>query len=91
MQRWGLALLVPYVLLFLVFVLYPVLYGFWLARSPAAYAKLFEDPVFFRTVVNTLVFVVVAVNVKFVIALYLSGFFVNTRPWIRWLSVGSWI
>ncbi len=87
MQRWGLALLVPYVLLFLVFVLYPVLYGFWLARSPAAYAKLFEDPVFFRTVVNTLVFVVVAVNVKFVIALYLSGFFVNTRPWIRWLSV----
>jgi len=87
MQRWGLALLVPYVVLFLVFVLYPVLYGFWLARSPAAYTKLFEDPVFFRTVVNTLVFVVVAVNVKFVIALYLSGFFVNTRPWIRWLSV----
>ena len=87
MQRWGLALLVPYALLFLVFVLYPVLYGFWLARSPAAYGKLFEDPVFFRTVVNTLVFVVVAVNVKFVIALFLSGFFVNTRPWIRWLSV----
>jgi multiple sugar transport system permease protein len=87
MQRWGIALVVPYVLLFLVFVLYPVLYGFWLARSPAAYAKLFEDPVFFRTVVNTLVFVVVAVNLKFVAAMFLSGFFVNTRPWIRWLSV----
>jgi multiple sugar transport system permease protein len=87
MQRWGIALVVPYVLLFLVFVLYPVLYGLWLARSPAAYAKLFEDPVFFRTVVNTLVFVVVAVNLKFVAAMFLSGFFVNTRPWIRWLSV----
>ena len=87
MQRWGIALVVPYVLLFLIFVLYPVLYGFWLARSPAAYAKLFEDPVFFRTVVNTLIFVVVAVNLKFVLAMYLSGFFVNTRPWIRWLSV----
>ena len=87
MQRGGIALVVPYVLLFLIFVLYPVLYGFWLARSPAAYAKLFEDPVFFRTVVNTLIFVVVAVNLKFVLAMYLSGFFVNTRPWIRWLSV----
>jgi len=87
MQRWGIALVVPYALLFLVFVLYPVVYGFWLARSPAAYARLFEDPVFFRTVANTLIFVVVAVNLKFVLAMFLSGFFVNTRPWIRWLSV----
>jgi len=86
-QKWGLALLVPYVLLFLVFVLYPVFYGLWLARDPASYAKLFEDPIFFRTVVNTVIFVVVAVNVKFVIAMFLSGFFVTVRPWIRWLSV----
>jgi multiple sugar transport system permease protein len=86
-QKWGLALLVPYVLLFLVFVLYPVFYGLWLARDPASYAKLFEDPIFFRTVVNTLVFLVVAVNLKFLMALYLSGFFVHERAWIRWLSV----
>ena len=51
-------------LVFLVFVLYPVSYGLWLARHPESYGTLFEDPVFFRTVVNTLVFLVVAVNVK---------------------------
>ena len=39
----------PYVLVFLVFVLYPVGYGLWLARHPASYVKLFDDPIFFRT------------------------------------------
>ena len=37
--------------------------------------RLFEDPVFFRTAVNTVVFLLVAVNLKMVIALGLSGFF----------------
>ena len=86
-QVWGLILIAPYVLVFLVFVLYPVTYGLWLARHPASYITLFEDPVFFRTVVNTIVFLLVAVNLKFLLALYLSGFFVHERRWIRWLSV----
>jgi multiple sugar transport system permease protein len=86
-QVWGLILIAPYVLVFVVFVLYPVTYGFWLARNPASYVKLFDDPVFFRSVVNTIVFLLVAVNLKFLLALYLSGFFVHERRWIRWLSV----
>jgi multiple sugar transport system permease protein len=86
-QFWGLILIAPYLLVFAVFVLYPVTYGLWLARNPATYLRLFEDPVFFRTVVNTIVFLLVAVNVKFLLALYLSGFFVHERKWIRWLSV----
>jgi len=86
-QVWGIVLIAPYLLVFLVFVLYPVTYGLWLARSPASYQKLFEDPVFFRTVVNTIVFLLVAVNLKFLLALFLSGFFVHERVWIRWLSV----
>jgi len=86
-QAWGIVFLAPYVLVFLVFVLYPVFYGLWLARDPASYTKLFEDPIFFRTVVNTIVFLLVAVNLKFVIALYLSGFFIHNRTWIKWLSV----
>jgi multiple sugar transport system permease protein len=86
-QVWGLILIAPYVLVFLVFVLYPVTYGLWLARNPASYVKLFDDPVFFRSVVNTIVFLLVAVNLKFLLALYLSGFFVHERAWIRWLSV----
>jgi multiple sugar transport system permease protein len=86
-QTWGLILIAPYLLVFAAFVLYPVTYGFWLARNPATYLRLFEDPVFFRTVVNTIVFLLVAVNLKFLLALYLSGFFVHERNWIRWLSV----
>ncbi len=82
-ELWGRLLVVPYVLLFLGFVLYPVMYGFWLARDPQNYVKLFADPVFFRTAVNTFIFLVVAVNLKMVIALGLSGFFVQTRWWIK--------
>ena len=54
-QTWGLILLAPYVLVFLVFVLYPVGYGLWLARHPESYVQLFDDPIFLRSVVNTLV------------------------------------
>lgn len=84
---WGRALLVPYVLIFLVFVLFPVGYGLWLARDPQNYVKLAEDPIFFRTVVNTLIFIGVAVNLKMLIALGLSGFFVQSRWWIKALSL----
>jgi multiple sugar transport system permease protein len=86
-QLWGLILIAPYVLLFLVFVLYPVLYGLWLARDPASYVKLWDDPVFLRSVANTGVFLLVGINLKMLIALFLSGFFVHTRTWIKWLSL----
>ena len=85
-QFWGRVFVVPYLLIFLVFVLYPVGYGLWLARNPQSYVKLFEDPIFFRTVINTIVFLVVAINIKMGLALFLSGFFVQTRWWIKWLA-----
>ena len=34
-EFWGRMLVLPYLLVFLVFVLYPVGYGLWLARDPA--------------------------------------------------------
>jgi multiple sugar transport system permease protein len=86
-QMWGLVLLAPYVLVFLVFVLYPVGYGLWLARHPQSYVELVNDPIFASSVVNTLLFLIVAINIKMVAALFLSGFFVTARPWIKWLSV----
>jgi len=86
-QVWGLVLVAPYVLIFLVFVLYPVLYGFWLARTPDSYVQLFADPIFARTVRNTLIFLLIGINLKMIIALFLSGFFVESRAWIRWLSL----
>jgi multiple sugar transport system permease protein len=86
-QTWGLILLTPYILVFLVFVVFPVGYGLALARHPESYEKLFEDPVFFRSLINTIVFVLVGINLKMIVALFLSGFFVQTRMWIKWLSL----
>ena len=86
-EFWGRVLVLPYLLVFLVFVLYPVGYGLWLARHPESYVKLFDAPIFFRTAVNTLVFLVVGMNIKMVIALVLSGFFVQPRWWIKALSL----
>src|SRR5512138_3167379 len=86
-QFWGRALVLPYLLVFVVFVLYPVGYGLWLARHPSSYVQLFDDPIFFRTAVNTIIFIVVAINLKMMVALGLSGFFVHERWWIKVLSV----
>jgi len=84
---WGTMMVVPYLLVFLVFVLYPVCDGLWLARHPASYVKLFEDPIFFRSAINTIVFIVVAINLKMMVALLLSGFLIQQRWWIKILSL----
>src|SRR5438876_3495600 len=86
-QVWGIALLAPYALVFLASVVYPVSYGLWLARAPRNYVALWHDPIFARAAVNTLIFLVVGINVKMLIALFLSRFFAQQRPWIKWLSV----
>ena len=86
-QAWGIIMIAPYVLVFLLFVLYPVGYGLWLARQPATYVRLVDDPIFGRAVINTLVFLIIGINLKMVVALFLSGFFVQARAWIKWLSL----
>ena len=84
---WGIVLVVPYVVIFLVFVVWPVAYGLWLGSDPQSYVRLFNDPIYLRTVVNTAIFLGVGINLKLFLALLLSGFFASTRPWIRWLSI----
>jgi multiple sugar transport system permease protein len=86
-QTWGVILIAPYILVFLVFVLYPVGYGLWIARQPQSYVKLFDDPIFARAVINTLAFLIVGINLKMVIALGLSAFFIVSRTWIKLLSL----
>jgi multiple sugar transport system permease protein len=86
-QVWGVILIAPYILVFLMFVLYPIAYGFWTARHPTTYVHLIDDPIFARSMINTIIFLVVGINLKMMIALLLSGFFVQARTWIKWLSV----
>jgi multiple sugar transport system permease protein len=84
---WGAILVIPYVVVFVFVVVYPILYGLFLGSNPESYRKLFQDPIYLKSAWNTLVFLIVAVNLKLLLALLLSGFFYNTERWIRWLSI----
>ena len=81
--RWAIAFVLPYAAVFLAFVVYPFGYALWIASKPALYVDLFADPIYLRTVVNTLLFVGLGVNVKMFLALLLSGFFLRRCWWIR--------
>lgn len=85
-RGWGIAMLVPCAALFLMFTLYPVLYGLWLGLNPASYTALWNNPIYLRTFCNTLFFIFVVVNLKMLFALGLSGLFVSERRRVRWLS-----
>lgn len=82
----GTLMLVPYIVLFIVFVIYPVCYGLWIARHPESYVALSEDPIYKRAIWNTLVFLFFAINIKMVLALLLSGFFTVDRWWVKALT-----
>ncbi len=82
---WPVAFVLPYVAVLLAFVVYPVGYGLWLGHDPASYQALFADPIYKETVVNTLLFLAIGVNVKLFGALLLSGFFMRKERWIKWL------
>ena len=84
---WSIAFVVPYAVLFIAFVIYPISYGLWLGSDPTLYAELLSDPRYIRAAVNTLLFVGLAVNVQMVLAMLLSGFFVRRRWWIKALLV----
>ena len=82
---WAIAFCIPYVAVFLAFVVYPVLYGLWLGHKPSLYVELFNDPIYQQTVVNTILYLVIGVNVKMFFALLLSGFFMRKGWWVKGL------
>ena len=80
---WAIAFVVPYVAVFLAFVVYPVVYGLWMGSKPSLYLELFDEPVYKMTVINTLLYLAIAVNVKMFLALLLSGFFMRRGWWVK--------
>ena len=83
---YGYLFSLPLILLFLVFVVYPLYFEISQAFDPYTYEVLFSDPIYVQTVVNTLVYVGVAVNVKLFLALLLSGVLQSDRRSVRFLS-----
>ncbi len=84
---WGIILVIPYVVVFFFVVVYPIIYGLILGSNLSSYIKLFQDPIYLKSARNTLVFLLVAVNLKLFLALLLSGFFYHTETWIRWVGI----
>jgi multiple sugar transport system permease protein len=82
-RLWALAFAAPYIGVFLAFVVYPILYGLWLGSDPASYLQLFADPVYPSALLNTLIYLLVAVNLKLFLALLLSGFFMRRGWWTK--------
>jgi multiple sugar transport system permease protein len=82
---WAVAFVVPYLAVFVTFVAYPVVYGLWLGSDPSLYPQLFSDPVYQDTVVNTVLYLALGVNVKMFLDLLLSGFFMRPGRWMKLL------
>lgn len=74
---WAVAFVVPYIVVFFAFVVYPVFYGAWMGSNLQLYRDLVSDPIYQNTVVNTLLFLAFGVNLKLFLALMLSGFFMH--------------
>ena len=86
-HAWAIAFALPYAGIFLFFVIYPICYGLWMGSDPALYAELFADPRYLSTVVNTMLYVGIGVNVKMFLAFMLSGFFMRKRWWTKVVMV----
>lgn len=84
---WAIAFAVPYIFVFLAFVIYPILYGLWLGGKPSLYVELASDPHYVTAMINTLIYVGIGVNLKMVIAFLLSGFFMRKSWWTKGLLV----
>ena len=80
---WAIAFILPYAAVFLAFVVYPYGYALWLASDPSLYAELLDNRQYLPTLLNTLVFVGVGVNLMMLLALLLSGFFARPGRWIK--------
>jgi multiple sugar transport system permease protein len=84
---WAVAFVLPYLAVFLVFVAYPIVYGLWMGHSPSLYLELWDDPVYVNTIINTVIYLAVGVNVKMFLAFLLSGFFVRKGWWMKVLLI----
>src|SRR6516162_11459786 len=80
---WAVAFVVPYIAVFVAFVAYPVVYGLWMGSEASLYRELFADPIYQSTVVNTVLYLALGVNVKMFLALLLSGFFMRPGRWSK--------
>ena len=82
----GLLFSLPLLALFACFVVYPLFFVATRIFDRYTYEVLFSDPIYVQTIVNTIVYVGIAVNVKLFLALLLSGVLDSEGKATRFLS-----
>jgi len=84
---WAVAFIAPYAAVFLAFAGYPLAVALWIGSDPALYRELFAERYYWLAAANTVLFAGIGVNLQMVLALLLSGFFLQRRWWIKPLLV----
>jgi multiple sugar transport system permease protein len=84
---WALGFCVPYIVIFFAFVIYPIAFGFWMGnpfyQDFLLYRTIFDDPIYRMTVVNTLLYLLIDVNLEIGAAFLISGFFMRKGWWVK--------
>ncbi len=84
---WALAFVVPFLLIYGWFALYPLAYELALGLRPDNYIALWENAKYHKALLNTAIFVAVAVNLKMILALALSSAMVSPSRFLRIATV----
>lgn len=85
-QQVGWLLCLPFLAIFALFVVYPLVAGVTSSLQPANWRHLWNDPLFKRTVINSAAFVLLSVNLKMFLALLLSSYLMVNSPFVRLVS-----
>lgn len=83
----GVIFLSPFIIVFGWFAVYPLVYELMIGLRPENYVKLMSNPRYLSALTNTAVFVLVAVNLKMLLALALSSAMVSSARILRIATV----
>ena len=86
---WAVAFIIPYVGVLLAFAVFPIAYGFWMARDSALYVTLFSSDEYVEALISTALYVGIGANASVFLALLLSVFFMRRGPWVKAMLVLS--
>jgi multiple sugar transport system permease protein len=95
-EEWyGIAFFLRFLLSFFLFIIYPLLYGLMTLTAKEVWVEIFKDAYLLRALLNTLFYVGVAVNVKMILAFFLSGLLmykddVRLIKFLEWILIIPW-
>jgi len=95
-EIYGFSFFLPFLICFFLFIIYPIIYGFTTLTIKEIWTDLFSDSYFLRSLTNTFFYVGVSVNIKMILALFLSGLMMykdrhRLIKFLSWIFVIPWV